>query len=114
MGPTEFGVLCPTCGLGMQECPGHMGHIELRVPVFNPMLFPLLYRLLRLKCFSCHRLRMPSLTTRILVVRLMLLDVGKLADAMQLLTTLAANEHFLDEGVNGNKKGKKKGKNHAE
>ena len=29
---------CETCGLGGTRCPGHFGHIELPVPVFNPLL----------------------------------------------------------------------------
>lgn len=29
-------VLCA----GFNECPGHLGHIELAVPVYNPTLFP--------------------------------------------------------------------------
>ncbi len=26
---------CETCGEGMQECPGHFGHIELAKPVYH-------------------------------------------------------------------------------
>jgi DNA-directed RNA polymerase beta' subunit len=28
---------CETCGLGSSQCPGHFGHIELPVPVYNPL-----------------------------------------------------------------------------
>jgi DNA-directed RNA polymerase I subunit RPA1 len=31
---------CATCGLRYQHCPGHFGHVELAVPVFNPLVFP--------------------------------------------------------------------------
>ena len=29
---------CETCGLGSARCPGHFGHVELPVPVYNPLL----------------------------------------------------------------------------
>ena len=66
LGPTEFGALCGSCGLNFNECPGHIGHIELSVPVFNPTLFPLLFRLLRLKCLACHALRAKASDARAL------------------------------------------------
>ena len=56
LGPVEQGsALCPTCHLTAKECPGHMGHIELDVPVYHPLLFPTLFLLLRHKCLACHR-----------------------------------------------------------
>jgi DNA-directed RNA polymerase I subunit RPA1 len=65
-----------------------MGHVELCVPVYNPTLFALLFRLLRLKCYACHALRVTALRSRILVVRLMLLDCGRLGESMALDETL--------------------------
>ena len=38
-GPTENQEVCPTCGLSEMFCPGHMGHISLPMPVYNPVLF---------------------------------------------------------------------------
>jgi DNA-directed RNA polymerase beta' subunit len=35
MGVTEYGELCATCWLGQDRCPGHFGHINLTLPVFN-------------------------------------------------------------------------------
>lgn len=56
LGPVEQGsALCPTCHLTAKECPGHMGHIELDVPVYHPLLFPTLFLLMRHKCLACHR-----------------------------------------------------------
>ena len=46
LGPTDRGN-CITCGLSYGNCPGHMGHIELAVPVYHPLLFATLFRLLR-------------------------------------------------------------------
>ena len=38
LGPIDRGK-CVTCGLSYSHCPGHMGHIELAVPVYHPLLF---------------------------------------------------------------------------
>ncbi|KAL0223742.1 hypothetical protein P9112_003132 [Eukaryota sp. TZLM1-RC] len=57
MGPLNPFENCATCKLNHQSCPGHMGHIELPFPVFNPLVFPTLYSLMRAKCFNCHKLR---------------------------------------------------------
>lgn len=84
LGPTDYKSLCPTCGLKFGECPGHMGHINLSVPVYNPTLFTILFKLLRLKCFACHHLRTPASRSRMLAVQLMLLDVGRVEEAMEL------------------------------
>jgi len=54
MGPIDRQSRCTTCSLSYKECPGHMGHIELPVPVYNPLLFKDLYRVLRSKCFMSH------------------------------------------------------------
>jgi len=61
-----------------------MGHIDLCVPVYNPTLLNLLYKTLRLKCFACHHLRCTGTQARVLVAKLMLLDCGKLAEAVDL------------------------------
>ena len=73
---------------GFHECPGHLGHVELHVPLYNPTLFGELHRLLKLKCFSCHRLRVAASRSRLLSVKLMLLDVGRVDDAMRLQSLL--------------------------
>lgn len=84
MGPTEFNVNCGSCFLNMNECPGHIGHIDLSVPLYNPTLFPLLFRLLRLKCYACHKFRAPQRMSQILKAKLMLLDCGKIVDVLEL------------------------------
>jgi DNA-directed RNA polymerase I subunit RPA1 len=90
MGPTEFNVNCGSCFLNMNECPGHIGHIELSVPLYNPTLFPLLFRLLRLKCYACHRFRAPQRMSQILKAKLMLLDCGRIVDVLELDDRLRA------------------------
>lgn len=48
---------CHTCGMNEFKCEGHMGHIELSVPLYHPLLFNYLYKLMRAKCAFCHHLR---------------------------------------------------------
>ncbi|CAJ0587266.1 unnamed protein product, partial [Mesorhabditis spiculigera] len=60
MGPNERFDACATCGLGELHCPGHVGHIELTVPVFNPLLFNFLLKLMKGTCIHCHSLYLDS------------------------------------------------------
>ncbi|EGT37120.1 hypothetical protein CAEBREN_30567 [Caenorhabditis brenneri] len=39
LGPDNTFDQCLTCNQYERHCPGHMGHIQLSVPVFNPLLF---------------------------------------------------------------------------
>jgi hypothetical protein len=55
MGPTEQRIHCHTCHMNYINCPGHPGHIELDVPVYYPLYFNDLIRLLRTKCVYCHK-----------------------------------------------------------
>jgi len=48
---------CETCGLSKDHCSGHFGHIELVSPVYNPLMFLFLGKILNRTCFSCHRFR---------------------------------------------------------
>ena len=57
MGPTDQYESCKTCGLDYTTCPGHLGHIELALPAYTPVLFPQLVTLLRSTCLLCHRLK---------------------------------------------------------
>ena len=43
VGSLESNEQCATCSLGRLYCPGHMGHIELPVPVYHPLFFDTVY-----------------------------------------------------------------------
>ncbi|XP_009334966.1 DNA-directed RNA polymerase I subunit 1 [Pyrus x bretschneideri] len=49
LGPIDYkpGESCGTCGEKSRNCPGHCGHIDLALPVYNPLLFNTLYKLLQ-------------------------------------------------------------------
>ncbi|KAI3942205.1 hypothetical protein MKW98_003804 [Papaver atlanticum] len=54
MGPLEGAGICPSCGERSLLCPGHCGHIELPLPVYNPLLFKFLFQFLKGTCIFCH------------------------------------------------------------
>ncbi|KDD73360.1 hypothetical protein H632_c2257p0, partial [Helicosporidium sp. ATCC 50920] len=83
MGPLEYREACQTCSL-RGDCPGHFGHVRLCVPVYNPLVFMTLYKLLRVACLNCFRLRCPASQAQHFVRRLRLLRQGRLAEAKAL------------------------------
>eukprot|EP00903_Cladosiphon_okamuranus_P015157 g14015.t1 len=97
-GPVDRMMMCETCGQDQKNCPGHMGHIELAVSVYHPILFGALYKLLRAKCFSCHKLRLSKTKTRVAAVKLMLVDAGRTQEALELDATLLG---YLREDAKG-------------
>ena len=46
---------CATCGLRLQDCPGHYGHIKLALPVFHVGYFKPLIAVLQCICKTCSR-----------------------------------------------------------
>ena len=76
LGPADKVELCGTCGLNYVHCPGHMGHIQLPLPVYHPVFFSSLYKLLRCTCFNCRRLLAPPKKTELIVAQLRLLKAG--------------------------------------
>eukprot|EP00762_Andalucia_godoyi_P008421 ANDGO_04681.mRNA.1 DNA-directed RNA polymerase I subunit rpa1 len=57
LGPIERRQLCSTCALGIDHCPGHVGHIDLGTPLYNPVFFSQLFRLVRAECLYCQHFR---------------------------------------------------------
>jgi len=57
---------CPTCRLFVNsrvhadarvgECSGHFAHMKLPCPVYHPLLFDVLLKILKSSCVACHRL----------------------------------------------------------
>ena len=62
------------------NCPGHCGHIDLDVPVYNPLMFPAMFLLLRSKCLYCHKFRMDAVKVRQYLVKLKLLELGNIVE----------------------------------
>ena len=81
--PNERDVVCSTCGHRGLECSGHPGHIELIVPVYNPLIIDVLLKILRMTCFHCHRLRIRERIKEDYVVLLELLRKDRVSEAYE-------------------------------
>ncbi|BCS91087.1 MAG: DNA-directed RNA polymerase subunit A' [Candidatus Micrarchaeota archaeon] len=56
LGVVDPGLRCKTCGGNLKTCQGHFGHIELVRPVIHPFYAKVIYLLLQVTCYKCHRL----------------------------------------------------------
>ena len=55
MGVTEFTSKCPTCKNSARNCPGHMGYIQLPLPIPHPVYVDYLVALLNSICLNCKK-----------------------------------------------------------
>ncbi|MBN3323709.1 RPA1 polymerase, partial [Atractosteus spatula] len=78
LGPADSKEVCTTCMQDFNKCPGHLGHIELPLPVYNPMFFDKLYLLVRGSCLSCHMLTCSRAAVHLLLNQLRVLEAGAL------------------------------------
>lgn len=60
MGTIDQTTPCMTCGLVGIDCPGHMGHIELPVPLPHPLALDLIVYVMQSVCSNCGRLLLPA------------------------------------------------------
>uniref|UniRef100_A0A1I8G8W1 DNA-directed RNA polymerase n=1 Tax=Macrostomum lignano TaxID=282301 RepID=A0A1I8G8W1_9PLAT len=104
LGPLDERDVCRKCSLGYWQCGGHFGHIELFSPVLHPMFFDLVFKLIRAKCFYCHRFAVKLDFRRL--VRLQFLALG-LSDesnplllADQLASIYAAHHSVREASAN--------------
>ncbi|KAI4894429.1 hypothetical protein NFI96_010484 [Prochilodus magdalenae] len=93
LGPADNKEICSTCTQDFNNCPGHFGHVDLHLPVYNPLLFDKLYMLVRGSCLSCHMLTCTRTAIHLLLYRLKLLDVGVIKEVYELE---AALNQFLE------------------
>jgi DNA-directed RNA polymerase beta' subunit len=106
--PFDHKSACPTCGMTVNYCPGHVGHIELAAPIYNPFLFKDTYKLLKAKCFGCHRLRIHGSKQEAYIGAMKLLKAGDVIHSQELKSYLlyaAKNiSLFPDSGLGDVKK----------
>lgn len=76
--------LCTTCGLDDRRCPGHTGHIELPIPLYNVMFFSTLFLLLRSTCVYCHHFRLKHSEKTLFIGKLRLIQYGLILEASNL------------------------------
>ncbi|KAK6188065.1 hypothetical protein SNE40_004329 [Patella caerulea] len=84
LGPYDRGEVCSTCGQNNIHCPGHIGHIQLALPVYNPLFFKQLYRLLKGTCFECHRLTVSLVESCLFISQIELLEAGYVTAFLEL------------------------------
>lgn len=60
MGTTDNNIRCGTCGLGINHCVGHFGHITLAKYVFNIGYLPFVKKILSVICLRCSRILIPE------------------------------------------------------
>lgn len=89
--------LCTTCGLDEKFCPGHQGHIELPVPVYNPLFFNQLYIFLRSSCLYCHHFRLADMEVHKYICKLRLVQYGLLLECQELENLFAKDGTPDDE-----------------
>ncbi|ESP05212.1 hypothetical protein LOTGIDRAFT_152026 [Lottia gigantea] len=84
LGPYDKSEVCSTCGQNSFHCPGHLGHIQLALPVYHPLFFKQLYSLLKGTCFECHRLTVNVVDACLFFNQVELLDRGYVTSFLQL------------------------------
>ncbi|KAK7444863.1 hypothetical protein BaRGS_00040387 [Batillaria attramentaria] len=84
LGPTRHDDICDTCGQSSKHCPGHMGHIKLALPVFNPVFFKTLFKILQGTCLTCHRVSVPDVEGALFTHQMQLLEKGCVVGSMAL------------------------------
>ncbi|XP_056295891.1 DNA-directed RNA polymerase I subunit RPA1 [Pseudoliparis swirei] len=84
LGPADSKEVCSTCCQDFNNCPGHLGHVELPLPVYNPLFFDKLYMFIRGSCLSCHMLTCPRAAIHLLLNQLRLVDHGAMQEVYQI------------------------------
>ncbi|XP_024027231.1 DNA-directed RNA polymerase I subunit 1 [Morus notabilis] len=95
---------CKSCGQRQLNCPGHCGHIDLVSPIYNPLLFNILYSILKRTCFSCYHFRRNPVEVKKCVSQLELILKGDVARAKDLNSRPSSeSSHLKDYGYRGSK-----------
>ncbi|KAK2849533.1 hypothetical protein Q5P01_009367 [Channa striata] len=94
LGPADSKEVCSTCCQDFNNCPGHLGHVELPLPVYNPLFFDKLYLLIRGSCMACHMLTCPRAAIHLLLNQLKLMDHGALQEVYRIEQVL---NQYLEE-----------------
>ncbi|KAK9479521.1 hypothetical protein V1514DRAFT_351304 [Lipomyces japonicus] len=88
---------CATCRLDSRFCPGHIGHIELPIPVYNPLFFSQMYILIRSTCLYCYSFRLKALEVHRYVCKLRLLQYSLITECEVLDDIRIEDADFVDD-----------------
>lgn len=81
LGPIDQKGGCITCGQAAVHCPGHFGHIDLILPVYSPLVFKMLVRILKCICVFCHHFKMHKDRVNVFATKLELIAQGRMVEA---------------------------------
>lgn len=97
LGPLEETVPCKTCGQYYSPCHGHFGHVDLVAPVYNPLLFNILYNILHRTCFFCRHFRATRKQVETCVSQLELIAKGDIVGAKILEDDMPSETLYSDD-----------------
>ncbi|KAL8261668.1 hypothetical protein R6Q59_025717 [Mikania micrantha] len=98
LGPMDDQAPCKSCGQQAFNCPGHCGHIDLVLPVYNPLLFDTLFNLLRRTCFVCRHFKAGKQEVELCTSKLMKIAKGDVAGAKNHVKYSDSKDIDLEEG----------------
>ncbi|KAJ4969995.1 hypothetical protein NE237_003094 [Protea cynaroides] len=84
LGPLDERTFCKSCGERSYVCPGHCGHIDLVLPIYNPLLFGTLLDILRRACMFCHHFKIKTEEVENYATQLELIIKGDIVSAKDL------------------------------
>lgn len=85
MGPYHYNSdPCGTCNKIFNVCTGHIGHIDLTIPVYNPFFLSTVYKILRISCVECSKIQLSDFHKQIISLQLKLIDKGFIIEAQEL------------------------------
>ncbi|XP_071717530.1 DNA-directed RNA polymerase I subunit 1 [Rutidosis leptorrhynchoides] len=88
---------CKSCGQKPFDCPGHFGHIDLVLPVYNPLLFDMLFNLLRRTCFICRHFRAGAEEVETCTAKLTLIAKGDVIGAKNYVNNKDSKDIDMEE-----------------
>ncbi|CAM6104025.1 unnamed protein product [Calypogeia fissa] len=98
LGPLERYGNCKTCGVTAMQCPGHSGHIDLMLPVYNPLVFNIMVKIYRAICIYCHHFKMHKNRVAMFADKLDLISQGRMVEAMNIFVK-KNEEEGKEEGM---------------
>ena len=109
LGPVDHNETCPTCGLTGRMCTGHLGHVELPLPIFHPLLMDHLLLLLQSQCAHCYKLRVPEKEKRVAALMLKLFTNGSWQAAKEVESEFEVTSNIQKRVMGEAKQRKEKG-----
>lgn len=101
MGVMDKDSFCFTCKAGMEECPGHFGHITLNSPVYHPGFLEYIAKFLRCICYNCSRILIKGPESKVADEREAILKIKSPKQRLKALLKLADGTLVCDPASGG-------------